>query len=910
MSRVAQRVRRPRPGVPLAGLVERGRRDRWPLALTAAVLALTAFLAVVTPRLVDRTADDAVRTTVRDAGVLADTVVTQPFDDVRFGPQGPPRGSAEETVALAEQLDDGLPPELAPVLGPPVAAVVSPVLRTAVPLPRELGPLGVRLAWSWAGGAPGVRWTSGAAPGPPADTPAGPAGVPVEIGLSEASAGTIGASVGDHLPARTRAGNPVDLVVTGVFRPQDAGDPVWRSAPGLLAARTAGSGPTTQTTVSGLVSDESLPAARLALPSGDLERTVTFPALPEALDADSADVVSGAVAAVQATPSSLGIAPEPRVTSRLGLLLLRGQQQLRSAQAQAAVVVAGVVAAAALTLLLTAQLLVRRRATVLTTLRARGASLAAVGAQLAVESALVTAVGVGLGMLAGGLLVPGATAVGLLAPVLLAGLVAVPASGVLVAARSTGGRRVPANRQQRRRALRDRQLRRAAVEVAVLLLAVTMIATLRLRGVLASAADPGDDLLLALAPALALAAGALVLARLVPLAQWVALRAGARSRRAVPLLAAVQARATAADLLPLVTVTVVTGLVAVVATLGVTVRAGQVDASWTTVGSEVTVTTDPDAGLTAVARDVAARPGVELAVAGRVQAGTQLRAAARGSRVTVLAVTPAEFARLLGSTPLPDAPDLDRLGPAGTDGGLPALVGPGLPVRGDGTATLLWQGQRLPVRPVGTVPGLGVDGQGTVVVDATGLSAVAEEPALPDTLWVTGPGAAAAVADTPALAGADVRDRADWLSAQRAAPLTGALTGVAIGSAATLLVLGVVVVWLGAAHSSPQRGRTLATLRTLGLTGGQARRITLGELLPPVLAAGLLGTGLGVVVAGLVRAPLELRLLTGQAEAPALVVPWAVLGGLVPLVLAVLAVVAAESSARRRERLGQVLRVG
>jgi putative ABC transport system permease protein len=133
---------------------------------------------------------------------------------------------------------------------------------------------------------------------------------------------------------------------------------------------------------------------------------------------------------------------------------------------------------------------------------------------------------------------------------------------------------------------------------------------------------------------------------------------------------------------------------------------------------------------------------------------------------------------------------------------------------------------------------------------------------------------------------------------------------VAAGSAGTLLALAAVVVGLGAAAGAPARGRSLAALRTMGLTGAQARAVSLGELLPPVLGAAVVGSGLGAVVAALVRAPLELELLTGQFGAPALVVPWAAPLVAVPLVLVVLVVVGVESSLRRRERLGQVLRVG
>jgi putative ABC transport system permease protein len=77
-----------------------------------------------------------------------------------------------------------------------------------------------------------------------------------------------------------------------------------------------------------------------------------------------------------------------------------------------------------------------------------------------------------------------------------------------------------------------------------------------------------------------------------------------------------------------------------------------------------------------------------------------------------------------------------------------------------------------------------------------------------------------------------------------------------------------------------------------------------------VLAAGACGIGLGVLLAGLVSGALGLRLATGQPVDPALALPPWLLLPVVALVLVVVAVVAAESSLTRRERLGQVLRAG
>ena len=924
MTRTVQlRTRSGRPRVHLAGVVRRTRTDRWLLLLTVAVLALTSALAVVTPRLVLRTADAAVQDAVRDAGPLADTTVTWPFATPNVLPRKLPVDSVPETVAAAGQIDQGLPPELSRVLEEPVAAVVSRSLALALgrPIDPDVGELGIRLAWVWAGAEPAVTWIEGAAPVAPPPRPADAPEIgfdgfppyPVQIALSEEGAAVLGASVGDRIGVTASSHYEVELDVTGVFRAQDSGDRAWQRAPELLRPRSSGTRGTAETTVGGLLSAGSLPALQLDLPSGDLTRTVVFATDPDAVDAASADVLPSVVGRLQSAPTSLLLYPTPTVTSRLGLELTQAQDRVRTAQAQAAVLLAGVVAGAALVLLLCAQLLVGRRRAVLVTERARGASLAALAVDLGLESAVLTALGGTVGVLAGAMLVRGSTAGGWLVPVLGVGLLAGPVCGVLVAARGTGGRRVPADRRQRRRLARAGQLRRGAVEVVVVLLAVAAIVTLRLRGVVASAADPVADLLLVAAPALGVAAGAVVLLRLVPLLLRGVLRTATRSRRAVPLLAAVQARSTAGARLPLLALTLTTGLVAVVATLGLTVRAGQETGSWAAVGGDVAVTVGADqelpaGGLPGLAAQLLTRPGVEQAVPARVQRDTQLLVRTTSRTVTVLTVDPAAFDRLLRSTPLPDAPDLALLAGGGTDG-VPVLVGPDVPLDAS-SASVLWNGQQVPADPVGRSPALGAAGPATVVVDAAALEAAGGGPAAPDTLWVVGPGAAAAVAGTPALAGAAVVDRQDWLAARRADPLTGGLTLVAAGSAGALLVLAAAVVGLGAAAGAPARGRSLATLRTLGLTGRQARAISFGELLPPVVVAALVGSALGTAVAGLVRAPLALRLLTGQFGPPALVVPWAVPLMGVPLVLVVLAVVAVESSARRRERLGEVLRVG
>jgi putative ABC transport system permease protein len=87
--------------------------------------------------------------------------------------------------------------------------------------------------------------------------------------------------------------------------------------------------------------------------------------------------------------------------------------------------------------------------------------------------------------------------------------------------------------------------------------------------------------------------------------------------------------------------------------------------------------------------------------------------------------------------------------------------------------------------------------------------------------------------------------------------------------------------------------------------------MTFGELTPLALTAVLAGTAIGIAVPWALTGALGLDLLTGDPAATSLQVTWVSIAGAVGVVLVSLAVaVAVESAVRRRDRLGEVLRVG
>ncbi|MES1207347.1 MAG: serine/threonine-protein kinase, partial [Pseudomonadota bacterium] len=247
--------------------------------------------------------------------------------------------------------------------------------------------------------------------------------------------------------------------------------------------------------------------------------------------------------------------------------------------------------------------------------------------------------------------------------------------------------------------------------------------------------------------------------------------------------------------------------------------------------------------------------------------------------------------------------------------------------------SLQWGGVTVDLAPVGPAPALptqqpdGTPAAPTVVVDRAALTAVVRavaaaraaqtdsEPvgtdqpvADPDTVWAVGAGAAAAARGVAEPAGTDVLSRAQWLADRRSDALSGGLLALLALVAAVCAALAAVVVVLDAAATAPARARSLATARVLGLRPRAAVRVAAGELLPSTLVGAIGGVLLGVVLVGAIVAPLALRLVTGQSSDPGVVVPWWAAVPVALLVATVLVVVAVESSVRRRERLGQVLR--
>jgi len=918
-------VRWRRPGPPALhwpSIRGRARADALPLLLGGAVIAIVTLLTGVVPPLLSATAADAVREAVRHAGDDADVRARAGWED-----DGGPMGGRVRAPHLADDVrdfrdraSDDLGPELLASLRPPVATVSSPVLKITDGSVLRTFQL-TYLAGDTPGG-PRVTWLAGGPPRPAvseADSAIEVVGNrspwPVQVGLSDADAAALRVRPGARIPVQDERGNVKNVQVSGIFRAEDSADPGWRRAPWLLRPVTGADG-AGSTRLGGLLSAESLPDARLAFDQDQLQRVVWFSPDPAALTGESARSLTAAIAARKASSGSSGSRDAVlRWETQLDTVLRTVRSQVGAASGQASVLLVGVLVTAVLTLLLAADLLVRRRASALIAARHRGAALPDLGAELLLESTVVALAAAAAGFAVAAAITPGVSWRWAL-PVVLAGAAAGPVFGTLTAARATRARRIPANRSARRLVRRTGQLRRATVEAAVLVAAAGALVTLRQGGILgvdaagAGSGPDGGSALPASAPTLGVLAGTLLLLRLLPAGNRLVLRQALRSRRPLAVFGAARAASTSARVLPLLVLVTSTALASFALTLQATGAEGLADGAWRTVGADarLDISAEAAASTPAVAALVAAAPGVRQVVTAEVTDSSRIVADSTVTPSRLVVVDAAAFQRLLAATPLPDEPALGRLA-ASRNGDLPALVR-----SRDGS---LRPGMRLQLRRedaptihltvVGTAPVVG-DAEDVVLVDAAGAAA-AGLPVVRNTMWVAGPGAERAVAASTIAA--HTVFRSDVLRERRGAPLSSALLGLAWASAASLLALGLLGFALAAAAEAPDRWQTLTRLRTLGLRPRDARWVAAGELLPPVAVAAVGGPLLGALLARLTLGPLELRLLTGQAADPAPVPPWWALGLVGVVVLAMVPVlVCHESAVRRRQRLGDVLRVG
>ncbi|MCC2334404.1 FtsX-like permease family protein [Cellulomonas wangsupingiae] len=892
----------------------RTRQDAGLLLGTALLLAVTLLALLAVPRLLERTAVDALRTTVTSTGLDAAVVAkvpAQPGAVLSF--TGPLAGAA----SLDTQVP-GMRPAIAVATSLPYRATVDDTAFTTRLVVMD----------TVAGAGDPVRWTAGRAPQavvlPDPGDPE-PAPVPdVEVGLSSTGAQLLGIDPAGG-PVSVRLADPEgvhEAWVTGTFEPVDPDDPRWAIATDLLEPAPVDPG-------ADVVAAVALHVPPVA--AGDMARVMSIPRLPGSavafVDTDRlapADVPGLRRGVVTYLTQHAG------ASSGLPDVLDAFEAHAGATRAQASLVLAGVGATAACCLVLAAGLLAQRRGGHLAGERARGASLGSVALRGALEALPLACVAASAAGVAVALWLPGAAGPTPAATVLTTVAAAAPAVLAAHTARTAWtGRRLPADRRERARLAGLRRGRRVVAELVTAVVAVLALVSLRGRGLVADGGSDADPLLVS-TPFLLAVAASLAVVHVAPAVVRAASGRALRSRGLAAPLALARAGRAATALAPLVTVTVAVALMVLCGVLAQNVREGQLVAADRLVGADVRI--DGELGTpsaTAALDSIASADGVTALATG---AQSTDRTIGRGGALaaTVLVVDAADLARVRAATGLPVDPGLAELGePAGdrvralvaepllarlqVANGVPLRVTKGsveLDVRG--TTSLSPDGGAPPVDARAADLTRTAD-DGVVVVDATALAAAAESPPATTRAWVAGPGAAQAVADSGIadLPEVTVTTRDGWHDAWSRAPLPAALTVLLLAAVGALALLAVVGLVLVVVATSGERGRTLSTLRTLGLDGRTARWATLGELAPLALGGLLGGTAVGLALPVLVGDALGLAWVTAApGHVPVVLVGWPVLLAAAAVAVALLVAVLVEQAVRRRERLGDVLRVG
>jgi putative ABC transport system permease protein len=757
-----------------------------------------------------------------------------------------------------------------------------------------------------------------------------PAGHQVDVVVTQRTAARFGVYPGSRLGLAGSANRAFTLVVSGVIKPRDPASAFW-TADGVAAA-PAYIQPTATAPPfwagSAFVSATGLITLQRAFALTALPMQWDFPLQIGRIGADQAQRLAGLPA----------VGPQLRGQLRpsgqtINFALPGVTQQLQNfVTAQNAVdsvlslVFTGLAVIGAVVLLLAAQMITRRRAVEYTVLRARGASLG----QLALRSLRDVAIAVIPAALAGA-----AAAVALtprspvpLAVWLAACTVAVALAGppvaVMIQQRTVRrGSRTAASRRTgtlqpagTTPAPRRPTIRRVVLEVALVAAAVAGLALLRFEGLPQSG---GVNAFTSAAPVLVAIPAALCVLRLYPLAMRAMLWLSARRAGVTGFVAAAWAgRASAASILPSFALVLALTLAAFAGMVRNAVTAGEVSVSWRTSGADAAITSVGSGGTLTPAAVRALRrvPGVQHAAA----VDELPWAAADGRAVTVLGVDPARYAALVASTPWPPVPAGKLAGPGAgpTAGTVPVLASPS-------AAALLGTQRRrleatqgsgsLQVRVAGVLSGTpALPGGGDFVLMPSRALPAAARAQPPSLLLLTGPrldGAALTAAAHHLVRGALVQLRATALARLADSPLPrGAYLGFAAGLGAAA-GFSVVILLLELTLGAEERRMTLARLATMGLGTGQARRLTLMETLPGVLAAALAGVASALVLVPLTGPVLNLSVFTGSA-APVPIRPgWAALGvpiaGLAGLAVATLLL---HIRVERRRGVTAAMRVG
>lgn len=932
-----------------------------------ALVLVTAFLAAAGPRRFETISADSIHAALADIP-NADRIVA--LSRLDGGRQSVGRATPVDLAGVAEDGDDlraTFPAPLPALLGPTSIVIETPAFR-AVSGPALAAEIRLRIM---PGAADHIRLTAGRAPtGTVASAPdplhsgSQTGGEPstativrLEASIARTSAEKLGLGVGatvvmvpDVTLDSRSAGSAIAVTIVGIFEPVAATDPFWVDDTRVLAYtfHDYSSNVTfIQSTL--LLAPEAMPGlvgtgesgTNGFLTWGPPPRVVTwrYPVDSSRLDPETLPAAVAALRRLETLypngnqTAAKGVSLDTRLLGRL--VGLQGPWDAASAVLGVAAVGAAAVALAALGLVIALTADERRRFLVLQ--RERGASSVQSILAVVVEAAIVALPAALIGGLIAIATVAGRDDGGALGTALLIALVAVALDLWLMLPSILGPPRQPTRVVAAGGPARARRL---ILELVVVALAVAGALTLRDRGLSAAAAasaagttasplavpdaSPPDPFLIVV-PVLVGAAAALVAARLAPLPIAGLAALAARGRRLGPVLAARRAaRAPGASRVLLIILAIATLGTFGSATIVHLGRSADLQA-WHAVGAAVRVDAGADelAGTAVLPAEIDPHrlPGVTDAAAAHVQAV----GLSSGGQRTLVAVDAAALRRVLAGTPIVDDVPASLVGggsPAGTDEDpLPAVIstrgaGPYRLAVGD-VVRISLSSRTVSFRVVAAIDRFpGIPGTASfIVVSWPQVDVVAPHRLQGATsLFLRtqpGPSAEAIAASVrPAAPGAAVSAQATEASRLAGQPVVGVLTGGVVALAAIALVYATLAVVAAFVLAASARALETAQLATLGLPGGAAGGMLLGEYGPPVVLATIAGVALGVGLFAFLAPGLGFGLIVGVVQTPAPALDPAQLALLVVVVAAILVVGVAVGAPAQRLAAGAAARRG
>lgn len=855
----------------LAMALKRLRSERISSLAFAMLVGVTAFGAAATPRLLDRTSDEALAAEV--AGSEPGSANVELIEERRIG-------DLDAVASRGEEHHAAIPPGVRSLFADRYFAVDTPFWSVLTATP-EASTIFLRIQQD---AEPHITYVDGRPPAAAVRTRTLPeAGTDAPITVLEAAlavpaAEALDVGVGDTVvlgrdptdPLAADVLEPMAVEVVGTFETIDPSEPYWSgdTEVGEPWIRSVGDDTQFRAAVALLAAD-AYPSLLESTAEGEPPLRYRWRHLidPERLDADAAGQLTGELRRMEGLfPAAATASPIQGTLLRSGLLALVEIQQARwrSVEAIVLVVAIGVAAVAGLAFALVASLAVRRRGRALATWIARGATRGQLAAAALVETAVVA--------------IPAAVVAGIAAIALisaddrdgaiLAAAVAIVAIGFVVGAvvRAESGP-APMTGSRIARGLRGRRL---LMEAVIVLLAVGGATLLRDRGVSAASSTsdaPVTDPLIAAVPALAGVALALVAVRLVPIPMRALSLLAARGSGIVSILGLRRAtrEATTASVLIVLMMTAMIASFAL-ATLSHTTASGEAVA-WHSVGAPFRVTSS--SGVISDRLGIGELPGVDS-----VARAYRTSVAAPGLRgFDVLAVDLASYRSIIAGTPLDDPLPDELLG--GQASPLPAIVSSALVADVNGVRIgdnfgVAIRGRTVELRVVATrdsFPTLPVEGR-FAVISLTQLEALDPDSPLPTTaLFIDAtrdaePALRSAIAD--ASASYALLSRAQENAGFRSAPVTTAMVLTLTAAVAATALFAALAIGASLAVAGAARGGESAHLRAMGLSPRQGVRLVVAEHGSTILIGFVAGTLAGLWLFGILRPGLGFSSLVGS----------------------------------------------